>query len=124
MFANVGHVREFQASVFVTSCVIRNFIAATEEAHAREDLISVLGQIRSLMERFAHLHFVTRFVSDKLQELPGDKGTHPFISTFNIDMRTALYGTTVKVNEIVRKQLQESDLADQARQVINDAVDG
>jgi hypothetical protein len=35
MFAGVGHVREVQASIFVTSCVMRNFITTTEEAHAR-----------------------------------------------------------------------------------------
>jgi hypothetical protein len=110
MFAGVGHVREFQASIFVTSCVIRNFIAATEEAHARGDLISVLGQLRALMERFAHLHFITEFVSKRLQKVIGENDTHPFISTFDIDMRTALYGTTVKVNEIARKRLQEIDL--------------
>jgi len=48
------------------------------------DLISVLGQLRSLMERIAHLHFVTKFVSEKLQKVPDEDDTHPFISTFEI----------------------------------------
>src|SRR5262249_16921821 len=91
MFAGVGHVREFQTSVFVTSCVMRQFITTIEQAHSRRDLISVLGYLRSLLERIAHLHFVTRFVSDKLDKAPKSEG-HPFISTFDIDMRNALYG--------------------------------
>jgi hypothetical protein len=35
---------------------------------------------------------------------------HPFLATFQIDMRTALYGTTVKTNDIAEKQLQDIDL--------------
>jgi hypothetical protein len=110
MFAGVQHVREFQTSIFVTSCVIRQFILTIEEAHARGDLISALGQLRSLVERIAHLHFITEFVSDKLQAIPEGNDTHPFLQTFSIDMRNALYGTTVKVNEIATKKLEDIDL--------------
>jgi hypothetical protein len=109
MFSGFGHVREFQTSVFVTSCVMRQFITTIEQAHARRDLISVLGYLRSLLERIAHLHFVTKYVSDKMDKAPTSE-SHPFTSTFEIDMRNALYGTTVKINEIAGKQLQDIDL--------------
>jgi hypothetical protein len=111
-FAVVQHVRQFQASVFVASCVMRNFIDTIEGAHSRGDLISLLGQLRSLMERIAHLHFLTKRVSAKLEAALESDDVHPLLSSLNIDddMRNALYGTTVKWNEVAPKPLEAIDL--------------
>jgi hypothetical protein len=111
-FAIMQHVRQFQASVFVASCVMRSFIETIEGAHSRGDLISLLGQLRSLMERIAHLHFLTKRVYAKLQVAQESYDVHPLLSSLNIDddMRNALYGTTVKWNEVAAKPLEAIDL--------------
>jgi hypothetical protein len=112
LFANVEHVRQFRAAIFTTSYVIRNLIETVEEAYGRGDLISILGELRSLVERVAHLHFVTEAVSSKL-DAAGDSGdARRFLSTFYItdDLRNALYGTTVKWNLVAEKTLAEIDL--------------
>jgi hypothetical protein len=111
MFANSQHVRQFQASVFVTSIVIRKSIDAVEYSNRRNDLTSLLGQFRSLMERFAHLHYLYKKV-DKRMAAHDETASHPFLSTFDIDrdVKRALYGTTVKWNEIARKPLEEIDV--------------
>jgi hypothetical protein len=112
LFANVEHVRQFQAATFTTSYVIRNLIETIEEAHVRGDLISILGQLRSLLERIAHLHFVTETVSSKLGAAGDSSDARRFLSTFDItdDLRNALYGTTVRSNLIAEKALEEIDL--------------
>jgi hypothetical protein len=111
MFANSQHVRQFQASVFVTSIVIRKLIDAVENADRRNDLTSLLGQFRSLMERFAHLHYLYKKVAKRMATQ--DKtASHPFLSTLDIDLdvKKALYGTTVKWNDVAQKRLEQIDV--------------
>ena len=111
LFANSQHVRQFQASVFVTSAVIRRQIDAIEDSHRRGDLTSLLGQLRFLIERFGHLHFLSKNIAKTLS-VPDKGASHPFISSLDIDkdIKNALYGTTLKWNDIAQKALVEIDL--------------
>lgn len=111
IFANSQHVRQFEASVFVTSIVIRKLIDAVENADRRNDLTSVLGQFRSLMERFAHLHYLHKKVAKRMAN-QDNTASHPFLSTLDIDfdVKKALYGTTVKWNDVAQKSLEQIDV--------------
>jgi hypothetical protein len=112
VFANTAHVRQFQASVFVSSIVIRKLVDAIAEAHKRNDLTSLLGQLRSLVERFGHLHYLLDNVSKGLTSAQNKNAEDPFLSSLviGLEVKNALYGTTVKWNDIAVKNLEEINL--------------
>ena len=122
LFGNSQHVRQFQVLIFVTSVVIRGLIDAIKNAHDRKDLPTLLGLLRSLIERFAHLHYLLKSVAKKLSA-KDDTASHPFIASINIeaDVKNALYGTTVKWNDVAQKTLEEVDVkVDLGRQLKNE----
>jgi hypothetical protein len=107
------HVRKFQTSVFVTSIVIRRLIDSIMDAHKRNDLTTLLGQLRSLIERIAHLHYLTQAVAKTLEETEGNEDRHAFLlSSHKIerDVSKALYGTAVNWESIADKDLARIDL--------------
>lgn len=110
-FTTPLHIRQLQTSIFVTSVVIRNLIDSIEDANRRNDLTSLLGQLRSLLERFAHLHYLSNNLAKKLP--PQDNPESDlFVSSFSIDddVKNALMGTAVKWNQIASKPLEQIDL--------------
>jgi hypothetical protein len=110
-FTQPLHIRQFQTSVFVTSVVIRQLIDAFEDVNRRNDLTSLLGQLRSILERFAHLHYLSKNVAKKLS-FQDNPTSDLFLSSFSIDVdvKNALMGTAVEWNKIASKPLEQIDL--------------
>jgi hypothetical protein len=58
VYAASLHVRQFEALIFIVSLVVRNTIQSIDNAFKRNDLTTILNQLRFLLERFSHLYFV------------------------------------------------------------------
>lgn len=109
---NTHHVRLFELSLFVSSAVVRRSINASRHAAEANDLLSFLWAIRTLVERFAHIHFL---VSKVQASLKGDVELldREYISTLVFDdiVKNSIYGTLTDWNAIaIKNDLSEVDL--------------
>jgi hypothetical protein len=110
-FDCTSHVRQLQALVFVAANVMRNTCIALRQALERKDLSTYLVQLRTLVERIAHVRHITRAIQKEKLFAEDEKDLHPFEKTFHLDadIEQALYGTTVNWNVVLDKPLADMD---------------
>jgi hypothetical protein len=73
----------------------------------------LLGQLRSLIERIAHLHYLTQAVAKALEQQESNEERHAFLCSsikIETDVSKALYGTAVNWESIADKDLAQIDL--------------
>jgi hypothetical protein len=107
-----SHVRQLEATLYVTAHVLADFIDSVRYAHQQQRLGIVLSDLRSILERLAHIRYLSKAIEKTQGITPESKASHPFLDTIALQKHTrnALYGTRTDWNAIAEQELKDIDL--------------
>jgi hypothetical protein len=112
VYDSASHVRQLEATLYVTAHVLVDFIDSVRHAHQQQRLGIVLSDLRSILERLAHIRHLSKAIEKTQGTTPETKASHPFLDTIELQKHTrnALYGTRTDWNAIVEQELKDIDL--------------
>jgi hypothetical protein len=126
VYDTASHVRQLEATLYVTAHVLADFIDSVCYAHKEQRLGIILSDLRSILERLAHIRFLSKVIEKTQGEKPTTKISHPFLDTFELQKhaRKALYGTRTDWNAIVEQELRDIDLKKMASKTVRQELLG
>jgi hypothetical protein len=112
MYSLSLNVRHLEASLFATAHVMRDFIDAAAYAAKEKRLGLLLCDLRSILERLAHVRYLAGELQPCVDELSDadHKSYLKGMGALEGLSRKALYGTRVIWNSIVHKELKNVNL--------------
>jgi hypothetical protein len=112
LYDSASHVRQLEATLYVTAHVLADFIDSACYAHRQRRLGIVLSDLRGILERLAHIRYLSKAIGKTEDVTSQSKASHPFLETFALQKHTrnALYGTRTDWNAIVEQELEDIDL--------------